>query len=40
MREKIASLLFKLSAALENLALRLEDSTEYQPVMDDSEIYS
>ena len=40
MRKKIASLLFRMSAAIERLALKLDDPAEYQPVMDDSEIYS
>ena len=40
MREKIASLLFRMSAAIERLAIRLDDPAEYQPVLDDSEIYS
>lgn len=40
MREKIADLLFRLSAAIERLAIRLDDPAEYQPVLDDSEIYS
>lgn len=40
MREKIADLLFRLSAAIERLADSLIAQDEYQPVLDDSEIYS
>lgn len=40
MREKIADLLYRLSAAIERLADSLTAQDEYQPVLDDSEIYS
>lgn len=40
MEENIARLLFRLSKAIEELALSLAEQEEYQPVIDDSEVYS
>lgn len=40
MKESIARLLFRLSKAIEELALSLAEQEEYQPVIDDSEVYS
>jgi hypothetical protein len=40
MKESIARLLFRLSKAIEDLALSLAEQEEYQPVIDDSEVYS
>jgi hypothetical protein len=40
MKENIARLLFRLSKAIEELALSLAEQEEYQPVIDDSEVYS
>ena len=39
MKESIARLLFRLSKAIEGLALSLAGQEEYQPVIDDSEVY-
>lgn len=40
MKENIARLLFRLSKAIEEFALSLDEQEEYQPVIDDSEVYS
>lgn len=40
MKENIARLLFRLSKSIEDLALSLAGQEEYQPVIDDSEVYS
>ena len=40
MKENIARLLLRLSRSIEDLALSLAEQEEYQPVIDDSEVYS
>ena len=40
MNKKIASMLFRLSDAIERFAHSLADEREEQPVIDDSEVYS
>ena len=40
MKKSIARLLFRLSRSIEGLALSLAEQEEYQPVIDDSEVYS
>ena len=40
MKESIARLLLRLSKAIEELALSMDEQEEYQPVIDDSEVYS
>jgi len=40
MKESISRLLFRLSKAIEELALSLAEQEGRQPVIDDSEVYS
>ena len=40
MKQNLARLLFQLSKTIEELALSLAEQEEYQPVIDDAEVYS